>query len=245
MKIKTCSDYEELSRAAAELFAERAQQAVSQRGRFSVALSGGNTPQRAYEMLAEAPLRDQIPWEKVHVFWGDERMVPADDGRNNARMARRAFLDKVPIPAANIRTINTALNPMLSAELYEQALRRFFGRHGPFLDLAFMGLGTDGHTASLFPGTPALEEIVHWVADVFVPNQRVHRVTLTPRFLNESRTVAFLVSGSKKAWVLRSVLEGKEDYRSLPAQIIRPVQGELIWLVDEAAASMLAEIKAA
>lgn len=241
MKIKVYPNHEDVSRATAELIAEQARQAVSDHDRFSIALSGGSTPQRSYEILAEEPLCSQVPWDKVHVFWGDERMVPDNDERNNAFMARRWLLDKVPIPDVNVHPINTALNPMLAAQQYEVALRNFFGHNGPFLDLILLGLGENGHTASLFPGMPALEEVQYWTADVYIPSQEIHRVTLTAPFINNSKTAVFEVSGEDKAWVLRAVLEGEQDYRALPAQLIHPLSGDLIWMVDESAASMLAE----
>ncbi len=228
-------DLEALSRAAAELFVEQARQAVASRGRFSVALAGGRTPLRTYEPLAEPPSRDPVPWDRVHVLWGDERCVPADDPRSNARMARRALLDHVPIPPGQMHPISCGQEPRAAAERYEGVLRAFFAEGPPRFDLVFLGLGENGHTASLFPRTPVLEERQRWVAEVFVAEQGLFRVTLTAPLLNQAALVTFLVSGAAKAAVLREVLDGPDDPQRLPAQLIRPTNGSVRWLVDRTA----------
>lgn len=237
--IEIYPDLETLSAAAAQLFAEQAERAVEAQGRFSVALSGGSTPRPAYELLAQPPFRDRVPWAKVHVFWGDERCVPVDDPRSNYRLARLALLDHIPIPNGQIHPILCSQQPREAAERYETLLRTSFTSQPPRLDLVFLGLGENGHTASLFPGTPVLEEQQRWVADVEVPGQDVSRVTLTALVLNRAAVVAFLVAGAAKAAVLRDVLEGPRDPSRLPAQLIRPTGGELRWLVDRAAASVV------
>jgi len=237
--IQIYPDLEALSRAAAALFA---QQAVQARGRFSVAISGGRTPERTYQLLAQPPVRDQVPWEKVHVFWGDERCVPPDDPRSNERMARRALLDHVPIPQKQIYPIHCAGDPQQAAERYEELLRAFFQGQPPGFDLVFLGLGENGHTASLFPGTPVLEGETPWAASVHLAEQDLDRVTLTAPLLNQAAVVAFLVAGTAKAQVLREVLEGPRDPRRLPAQLIRPTSGKLLWLVDGKASVQLKEI---
>ena len=161
-----------LSHAAAGLFVQQARQASAARGRFSVALSGGSTPRRTYELLAEQPRRGQVPWSRVHVFWGDERCVPADDPRSNARLARETLLDHVPIPpAAKCIPSPAPAHPTRPPAQYETVLRRFFGDGPPRLDLVLLGLGEDGHTASLFPNTPVLEEQARWAAAVQAPSQ--------------------------------------------------------------------------
>ncbi len=237
--IQTYPDLEALSRGAAELFVQLAQQAVQARGRFSVALSGGNTPRRAYELLAQPPLRDQVPWNAVHVFWGDERFVPPDDPRSNERMARLTLLDHVPVPPSQIYPMFEAGTPAQAAARYEAILRRFFTNQRPQLDLVLLGLGDNGHTLSLFPGTPVLDEHQKWVADVYVAEQDMYRVTMTAPLVNQAAVLAFLVSGADKAEVLREIVTGKPDYHRLPAILIQPAHGELRWLLDRAAAARL------
>jgi 6-phosphogluconolactonase len=237
--IEIYPDLETLSAAAAQLFAEQAERAAAVRGRFSVALSGGSTPQRTYELLAQPSFRDRAPWAKVHVFWGDERCVPLDDPRSNYRMARQALLDHVPIPQEQIHPIPFAKEPHEAAERYEAVLHASFKDQPPRFDLVFLGLGENGHTASLFPGTPVLQERQRWVAEVYVAEQSMYRVTLTAPVLNRALVVAFLVAGAAKAAVLREVLEGPQDPTRLPAQLIRPSDGELYCLVDRKAAGQL------
>lgn len=237
--IRVYPDLESLSHAAAALLVAQANLAVAARGRFSVALSGGNTPRRTYELLAAPPLRDQAPWDRVHVFWGDERRVPLTDPRSNARLAKEAWLDHVPIPGNQIYPMNGANDPAAAARQYEAQLREFFAGQPPRLDLILLGLGGDGHTASLFPGTPVLEEKTRWAAEVYVAEQGLHRVTLTAPLINQAALVVFLVAGGAKAGVLREVLHGPYDPGRLPAQLIRPHHGELLWLIDLDAAAQL------
>jgi 6-phosphogluconolactonase len=239
--IRIYADLETLSQAAAELFAQQAKAAIEARGRFSVALAGGKTPQKTYELLARSPLRDRIAWKHVHVFWGDERCVSIEDPRSNALMARTALLDRVPVPPAQIHPIQCAVSPEDAARRYELLLRSFLGPGPPGLDLILLGLGEDGHTASLFPHKPVLAETDRWVAAVYPAEQGLHRVTLTPVIINRAATVVFLVSGASKAEVLREVLEGPQAPLRLPAQLIEPQSngGESYWLVDRDAASKL------
>jgi 6-phosphogluconolactonase len=237
--IESFADLNALSDAAARLFADQAEQASAARGRFSVALSGGSTPNRTYERLVQLPFRDRVPWSKVHFFWGDERCVPADDPRSNFRAARQAMLDHVPIPPEQIHPIPGVQEPRAAAEQYETLLRGFFGEGPPRFDMVFLGLGENGHTASLFPGTPVLDERQRWVAEVYVAEEDLFRVTLTAPLLNQAAVVVFLVAGAAKAAVLRDVLEGPQDPSRLPAQLIRPTNGELRWLVDRAASRLL------
>ncbi len=234
------SDPESLSRAAADMFAQAAQTAVQERGRFNVALSGGGTPVRTYQLLAQAPWCDRTPWPHVHVFWGDERCVEIDDQRSNAGMAYRTLLRHVPVDPAHVHPIRCAADPEAGAAQYDELLRTHLSSPAPHLDLVILGLGRNGHTASLFPGSPAIDEKGRWAADVYVAEQAMHRVTLTPPLLNAARTVLFLVSGNEKAHVLKSVLEGPFMPRRLPAQAIHPHSGRLIWLVDAPAAARLA-----
>jgi 6-phosphogluconolactonase len=191
-------DLEALSRAAAEFFVRQGREAILARGRFSVALSGGQTPRRTYELLSQAPWRDGVAWDRVHIFWGDERCVPLDDPLSNARMAREAWLEHVPLPPGQIHPINCSRAPEEAALQYEDLLRRFGGGRLPSLDLVWLGLGDNGHTASLFPGTPALNERQRGAVPVYVNEQNQFRVTLTAPFINQAAMVVFLVAGGEK-----------------------------------------------
>ena len=238
--IRRFDDPESLSRAAADFFVQQAQAAVRDHGRFNVALAGGHTPLRTYQLLAQPPWRDRTPWSHIHVFWGDERCVAADDDRSNAGMAHRALLRHVAVDAAHVHPIRCDADPEAGAAHYDQLLRTHLPAAAPVLDLVFLGLGQNGHTASLFPYSRAIDEEERWAANVYVAEQAMHRVTLTPVILNTARIVAFLVFGGDKAQILSTVLEGPSDPRRLPAQIIRPCTGRLIWMVDQAAACQLA-----
>jgi 6-phosphogluconolactonase len=233
-------DYEAFSSAAAGLFVQQARHATQTRGRFSVALAGGHTPQRAYELLSRGPFSTRVPWDQVHIFWGDERCVPLDDPRSNARMARQALLAQVPVPPSQVHPIPCIGTPREAAEQYQVVLQAFFGDQPPRFDLVLLGLGENGHTASLFPDTPVLQEQERWVAAVHATAPELDRVTLTAPLINQARVVAVLVSGPSKAGILREVLEGPPDPERLPAQLIQPARGELHWLVDQETASLLA-----
>ena len=237
--IRVFDDPEALSRGAAEFLVKAAKDAVAQRGQFSVALSGGGTPRPTYELLAQSPYRDEIDWRRVHIFWGDERCVPWDDPRSNARLAREALLAHVPIPASQVHPMDCLSVPEEGARRYEALLRAYFGDGEPRFDLILLGLGENGHTASLFPGDPALSETERWVAPVYVAEQDLHRLTLTAACINQARAVAFLVAGAAKAAVVREVIQGPWDPRRLPAQLIAPEPGELHWFLDQAAAGEL------
>ena len=237
--IEVYPDLESVSRAAAALLVKQANLAVAARGRFSVALSGGATPRRTYELLAAPLWVDQVPWNRVHVFWGDERCVPLTDPRSNARLAKEAWLDRVPIPGDQIHPMNCAPDPAAAARQYEAQLRKYFAGEPPILDLVFLGLGDDGHTASLFPGTATLKAGERWAAAVYLTEAHLYRVTLTASLINQAAVVAFLVAGKSKAGVLREVLHGPRDPARLPAQLIQPSHGELLWLADLAAAAQL------
>jgi len=236
--IRTFKDPEAVSRAAADLFVELADEAVAARGRFRVALSGGRTPLRTYQLLAEAPRRERTPWPRIEVFWGDERCVPLDDDRSNAGTATRTLLTRVPVMSGSVHPMRCSADPNAGAADYETLLRGLF-ETVPVLDLIFLGLGRDGHTASLFPYTSVLSEEARWAAVVHPEGQGPSRVTLTPPVINAARVVAFVVIGREKAAILRSVLQDPPEPRRLPAQLIRPHGGRLIWLTDEAAAAEL------
>lgn len=233
--IHVFKDKDALSQAAAELFARQAQDAITDHGRFSVLLAGGETPRHTYEMLALEPLRSQIPWPQVHFFWGDERCVPADDPSNNALMAHRAFIDTLQLNPAQLHPIRCDCLPDQVAENYEAELRRFFGTQPPRFDLVFLGLGEDGHTASLLPGSEALQEKVRWTAVTRRSNEPFNRITVTAPLINQAALVVFLVTGRNKANVLQAILQGT-DRNTYPAQLIKPLRGDVYWWIDGEAA---------
>ncbi len=237
--IRIYNDLEALSQAAAELFMLQSRVASLVCGRFSVALSGGETPRRLYEILASSPYSDRIHWNEVHIFWSDERWVPEDDPRNNSLMARRTLLDHVAIPTENIHPIRCSSSPQLAAQDYESELKEFFSQQNPNFHLVLLGLGSNGHIASLFPHTPVLDIKDRWVADVYVKELDMYRITFTAPFINRASQVVFLVSGADKAEVLEDVLEGPYKPRDLPAQIIRPAGIHPLWIVDKAAGHKL------
>ncbi len=237
--ISIYADLDALSHATAAMVAGAAEQAIAKTGRFTLALSGGHTPGRTFELLAGAPYRDQIRWEQVHVFWGDERCVPPDDERSNERMARRLLLDHVPVPASQIHPMRCAGNPAEAAARYDALLHRLLGDRGA-LDFVLLGLGENGHTASLFPGTPVLAEQTRWAAEVYVAEQQMYRVTLTAPCINAAALVVFQAAGAAKAGVVREVVHGARDPERLPAQLIQPPGDRLHWLLDAAAAAKLA-----
>jgi 6-phosphogluconolactonase len=225
---------------AAEFMAALAVEALEQRGRWTVALAGGGTPRPVYARLAEAGYARRIDWRRVHIFFGDERCVPPDDSRSNYRMAREALLDHVPLPPENIHRMRGEDDPALAALAYEQAIQRLLRSSAPpALDLICLGMGDNGHTASLFPGTAALREQARWVVPQYVEVMQTWRVTMTAPLLNAARHVAFLVEGAGKAGMLQAVLHGPYDPDVLPAQMIQPTSGQLHWLVDAAAAEQL------
>jgi 6-phosphogluconolactonase len=234
-------DGEALSRAAAKLFADEARRAVKAHGRFTVLLAGGETPRRSYELLAQEPLKSSVPWQAVQLFWGDERWVPHDDPLSNLGMTRRALLDHVPLDVTQIHAIPFEHSPRESALKYERRLRSYFDSAPPRFDLVLLGLGEDGHTASLFPGNPVLDEWYRWVCEVYVAEQDIYRVTTTALLINQAALVAFLVAGKGKAVILRKVLEGAHDPKRIPAQLIQPADGKLLWLADREAARLLHE----
>ena len=237
-------DADALYRAGAAEFVRLADEAVMAKGSFTVALSGGATPKGLYGLLATDPrLRGQVRWDQIHVFWGDERHVPPTDAESNYRMAHEALLSKGPIPPAHVYRIKSeAPDASHAADDYEQTLRGFFRVSAgqlPRFDLVFLGLGPEAHTASLFPGTKALHEMQRLVVSTWVGKFFTERITLTPPVLKHAACVIFLVSGDDKALPLKAVLEGPYEPEQLPAQLIRPEHGRLLWLVDRDAASLL------
>jgi 6-phosphogluconolactonase len=238
---------EELAAAAAAYFVGAAEAAIAATETFSVALSGGSTPRALFEALASGECKSRIRWPSVHVFWGDERCVPPGDEASNYRMAREALLDHVPLRPENIHRIRGEDDPAVAAERYERELRAAFetptgpprAEPGSRFDLVLLGLGKDGHTASLFPHLHAVRERTRWTMAENMETLQMWRVTLTPAILNQASEVIFLVSGGEKAAILRRVLYGAREADELPAQAIAPVGGRLRWLVDAAAAAEL------
>jgi len=242
-QIRIYPDTEHLAHAAAEHLVTVAVSSIDDRGSFSVALSGGSTPRPAYEHLATMELASQLDWSHIHVFWGDERCVAAHHPDSNYGMARQALLDHIPIPTRNVHRILGELAPAEAASRYEETLRQFFspeheGEPVTF-DLVLLGMGTDGHTASLFPRSELLAEKSRWVASDQVDQTKGWRVTLTPPAINAARHATFLVSGRAKAKTVQQVIMGPRQSRLLPAQIVSPKSGNLTWLMDSAAASLL------
>ena len=242
--VEIVPDGSALARAAAERFAQAVEQAVAARGVAFVALSGGSTPKQMGSILAREPYRSRLPWHRVHIFWGDERWVPLGSPESNAGEAKRGFLDLVPIPAGNTHPWDTAAEtPQAAAAAYETLLRDVLGVASglPRFDLVLLGMGDDGHTASLFPGTAALAAEEPLAVANFVPKLDAHRLTLTAPVLNAGREIVFLVAGPGKAGTLEEVLKGPPRPAALPSQLIRPSfpDGSLTWLVDEDAAARL------
>lgn len=237
--IRVLPDPKALAEAAARHVVESAQTAIDARGAFSIALSGGSTPRELHLKLASPPLVDEVDWSRVHVFFGDERCVPPDDAQSNYRMARETLLSRVPIPPEQVHRMRGELPPDEAAQRYEAELQRFFDTEPPRLDLILLGMGDNGHTASLFPGLRAVHEQQRWVVAEYVAEVGMWRITLTPLILNLAREVVFLVAGAAKADMLRHVLEGPYAPDERPAQIVRPTPGELSWLIDAQAAAKL------
>jgi 6-phosphogluconolactonase len=232
----------QLIQTEAERIVALARAAIAARGRVLLALSGGSTPRPLYELIATQPYAGRIDWSRVHLFWGDERSVPPDHPESNYRMTKEALIDHVLIPADNVHRIRGEDDPARAAFAYERVLRGFFGAGEVperSFDLVLLGVGADGHTASLFPGTPATHEQRLWVMPVHVDRPRdMWRVTLTPVVLNAAGDITFLVTGAEKAARVRQVLK-ESDRPEVPAQLVCPTHGTLHWMVDAAAGSDL------
>jgi 6-phosphogluconolactonase len=239
MQLHLHKDPNELSKAAAKWVADYISNTLRNQNRFTIALSGGGTPQKLHAILAAAPYKEQIDWSKLHIFWGDERVVPFEDNRNNAKMAYDTLLNQVPIPAAQIHVMRTDIDPVLSANEYEEILHRYFDNTAHSFDLVLLGMGDDGHTLSLFPNTEVVREKEKWATAFFLQSQNMYRITLTAPLVNQSACVAFLTTGAGKASALKEVLQGKFNPDKYPSQIIQPAKGSLHWFVDEAAAGQL------
>jgi 6-phosphogluconolactonase len=234
----------DLFEAGARIFVAEANNAVDNTGRFTVALSGGSTPKGLYSLLASGRA-GAVPWENIHFFWGDERHVPPNHADSNYRMANEAMLAKVPVPAQNIHRVHAEDAAQSAAAAYEQELVRFFQlQQGQFprFDLIFLGMGPDGHTASLFPGSPGLSENHRLVIANWVEKFNAYRITFTFPVLNHAQNVLFLVGGADKASALHKIFDNENEGEELPAGRIHP-SGKLIWLVERPAASLLSTIR--
>ena len=237
-EIKVLPDPVTVAREAAERIVELSEAAIEMGGRFSIALSGGSTPKLLHQLLSSPQYQSQVDWPNVDVFFGDERCVPPDHTDSNYRMARETLLSKVPIPGDNVyRMRGEHPEPNEAAKEYGETLKEKFGNDGG-LDLILLGMGPDGHTASLFPQTKALAETKHRCMANFVPKLDAWRLTMSAPFINRARNVIFLVTGAEKAPVLAEVLEGPREPQRLPAQLIQPATGKVTWLLDAAAAGM-------
>jgi 6-phosphogluconolactonase len=237
-------DAEAVAQYAAHEFVRRARAAIDARGAFKVALAGGSTPRRTYELLAKPALAHQLNWDQVHIFFGDERSVSPDHKDSNYRSAREALLSRVSLRESQVHRMEGERSDLPQAAMgYETVLSHSFGVAPgaglPRFDLVMLGMGGDGHTASLFPGTKALEEAEAWVVANDVPQLHTRRLTMTASVLNAARCVMFAVCGADKAVSLARVIEGARDTEHFPSQLVAPVDGDLLWLVDEAAAARL------
>jgi len=232
------------ARAAAQFFSDAAARAASARGVARIAISGGSTPKTMFELLADPaePFLKQAPWDRIELYWVDERCVPPDHAESNYRMTREALLSKVPLPAERVHRMEGELEPEVAAARYESTIRNTFrleGAETPTFDLVLLGMGDDGHTASLFPHTDALNEMSHIVVPNHVPQKDAWRITLTWPVINQGREVAFLIEGAAKAQVLHDVFLGPYQPENHPSQLIRPASGQLTLLLDTAAAAKL------
>lgn len=239
-EILICADAAELAREAARRFAELAEVFTKDTGRFTVALSGGSTPKAMFQILAEKPFAETIPWGSIYVFWGDERCVPPNHADSNYRMADETLLSWVPIPRENIfRVPSEDADHDHAAASYSETLQKFFSEDWPHFDLVFLGMGADGHTASLFPGTAALHVNDRVAVANYVEKFQSWRITLTADAINSARNIIFLIAGADKAPALKEVIQGERNPELYPSQLIEPNYGTRLWMIDEAAATLL------
>ena len=235
---------QKVARAAAEWIAALSNQQIQSEGRFTVALAGGSTPRRLYQVLASPAYAGRMGWDRWHIFWGDERCVPPDHPESNYRMAKESLLDHVPVPADHIHRVRGETTPQNAAEEYEQQVLQLFSSSTPSFDLVLLGIGDDGHTASLFPGSSALHEKRQLVVATWVPHLQAHRITFTLPLINAASAIAFLATDESKAKVVRQVLQPAPGDATPPAALVRPTSGTSHWFLTKAAASQLQEIRA-
>lgn len=237
MQLHISKDPDELSRNVADWMTSVINNTLAGTDRFTIALSGGSTPQKLHNLLASPAYAESILWEKLYFFWGDERAVPFEDDRNNAKMAFDTLLDKVPVRKENIHIMRTDIAPEASAREYEGILHQYFDGKPHSFDLVLLGMGDDGHTLSLFPGTAIVHETTSWTKAFYLDAQKMYRISLTAPIVNLASNIAFLAVGSNKAHTLKEVLKGDFRPDTYPSQLIKPVNGELHWFVDKAAAA--------
>ncbi|WP_461449398.1 6-phosphogluconolactonase [Mucilaginibacter sp.] len=223
----------------ATYFVTLAEQAIAKNGKFSVALSGGSSPKKLYELLASADFKNKVEWDNVYFFFGDERYVPQDDKDSNYLMAKTALFDPLQIDDSNIFAVDTSLTPEEAAAEYKKAIDLFFDEEALEFDLILLGLGDNSHTASLFPHTPVLNDLDATVKEVFLEDQQVYRITFTAPLINQAHNIAFLVYGEGKAIAVHHVLEDAKNIEEYPAQLIVPIHGDVKWFLDEPAAANL------
>ena len=237
--VKQFKSKTQIFETAAQLFVDAAKKNIDEKGFFSVALTGGSSPIDLHKLLTTETYKSQVDWSKVFVFWGDERWVPLEDNLSNAKMSYETLLNHVPIPESNIFPMyKEGVDAADYAQTYEQILREKLG-NGARLDFIFLGMGDDGHTASLFPGTEVLHEKDKWVDAYFLAPQDMYRITLTAPFINKADQIVVIAFGEKKAKALREVLQGESNPELYPSQLLKPTTGSLVFLVDDEAAQLL------
>ena len=239
MELNIFNAEEEVLNALAVYFIKTAQDAIAAKGKFSVALSGGSSPKKLYQLLASSAFSGEVDWEKVYFFFGDERHVPKDSPDSNYLMAKKALFDPLEISTLNIFPVDTSLSPADAAKKYFEEIEQFFDEDELAFDLILLGLGDNSHTASLFPHTPVLHDTTPGVKEVWLQDQQVFRITLNAPLINEAKQIAFLVYGEAKAIAVHHVLEDDENIDEYPAQLIDSIVGEVQWFLDEAAAADL------
>lgn len=239
MHFYTYNNLDELSYAVADWMVSYISDTLKNNDRFTISLSGGSTPQKLYTLLATEPYKQKIDWSKMHIFWGDERVVPFEDDRNNAKMTYDTLLNHVPVPASQVHVMKTDIDPEAAAAQYDDILHRYFDQHETTFDFTLLGMGDDGHTLSIFPGSELVDEKSAWVKAIYVPAQKMYRITCTVPVTNKSAKVAFLTAGSNKASVLKQVTKGEFNPTLYPSQLIHPGNGELYWFIDKEAAKEL------
>jgi len=240
-EIKIFPNLDVLSQEAADFFVRIARKSINEKGNFSVALSGGSTPKPLYQALTASERQEKLEWEKIHLFWGDERCVPPDHLDSNYRMVMENLLQYISIPDENVHRVPTEMDPIMAAFSYEETLRGFFKESLPRFDLVFLGMGGDGHTASLFPHSAGLNEEARWFIVNYAPERETWRLTLTKNAINSAKHVVVLVAGRSKADMLSDVLNGDYQPVKKPIQLISPVDGKMIWFLDRDAANNLTE----
>lgn len=245
MNIEVFKDADHLCRGLAEWITGLIEETLTRQESFSLVLSGGNTPKKLHVLLASSPYKERIDWKKINIFWGDERAVPFEDERNNARMAFDTLLNKVSVPTDQVHIMDTSLSPEDAAAQYQEVLYEYFGTDklpDRTFDLVLLGMGDDGHTLSLFPGTPVIHEEKLWATSFYLKAQDMQRITLTKTIVNHADHIVFMISGKDKAHAIHEVLEGEKNPDLYPSQVISPAQGELHYFIDEAAAAELTAV---